>query len=570
MRVSHITTGLTTSALVFVFGATFILNSSSAAQQPSDTGLQGIEVLTRGPVHEAFAETVTFDPEPGIVIAKVPPESIEEVTPDQKPEGANVAWIPGYWGWDDERNDFLWVSGIWRALPPGRQWIPGYWALSGQNYQWTSGYWADAQANEIQYLPEPPATVEVGPNIAAPSTDSTWLPGCWVWQQTRYAWRPGSWVAGQQDWQWVPDYYVWTPRGYVFVDGYWDYSVGRRGVLFAPVYFNANVYSQRGFAYSPSTVINPAVFASHLFLRPSYGHYYFGDYYDANYANAGFSPWFSFQSSRSGYDPFFAHERWQHRQERDWENRTAESFRNYRNNESTRPPRTWAAQRALNANAPNTSATAANNRAVTLAAPLEELSKSKDSPFRFQAVDKAERQQLGSHRQESRKFLQQRQQLEANAANTSPANPAPTAGPATAKLPKSPFVATTGKQLSTQDGPPKRYEVLKPNLQVQPQPRKGGSQAKVNTGTSQAPDKNVPQGPPTAKVKNQTQGDSKGQPQGESKGQKQSGAKGQQEGRSKDQKKSGSSGQQQSGTGGQQQGPPQNPSKDDSKKKDRN
>ena len=50
-----------------------------------------------------------------------------------------MAWIPGYWAWDDERTDFLWVSGIWRALPPGRQWVPGYWGRSGQGAQWTSG-----------------------------------------------------------------------------------------------------------------------------------------------------------------------------------------------------------------------------------------------------------------------------------------------------------------------------------------------------------------------------------------------------------------------------------------------
>ena len=30
----------------------------------------GVQVLTRGPVHEGFAETVTFDPEPGIVAPK--------------------------------------------------------------------------------------------------------------------------------------------------------------------------------------------------------------------------------------------------------------------------------------------------------------------------------------------------------------------------------------------------------------------------------------------------------------------------------------------------------------------
>ena len=188
---------------------------------------QGEEVLTRGPVHEAFAETVTFDPEPGIVVPKAPPAAIEEVPPAQKPQGDNVAWIPGYWGWDDDRNDFIWISGIWRALPPGRQWVPGYWAKAPQGFQWTSGYWADNRVSETQYLPEPPATVEIGPNINAPSADYGWIPGSWVWYGGRYAWRPGYWAAMQTNWIWVPDYYVWTPRGYVFVDGYWDYPVVR-------------------------------------------------------------------------------------------------------------------------------------------------------------------------------------------------------------------------------------------------------------------------------------------------------------------------------------------------------
>ena len=108
-----------------------------------------------------------------------------------------------------------------------------------------------------------------------------------MWQQNRYAWRPGFWATVQPDWDWIPAHYVWAPRGYVFVDGYWDYSVDRRGVLFAPVYFNASVYSRRGFSYSPSTVIDLVVFASHLFLRPQYQHYYFGDYYAANYRTRG-------------------------------------------------------------------------------------------------------------------------------------------------------------------------------------------------------------------------------------------------------------------------------------------
>ena len=200
---------------------------------------------------------------------------------------------------------------------------------------------------EVQYLPEPPATVEAGPNIAAPSPDNTWLPGCWMWQNGRYAWRPGFWAAVQPDWDWVPAHYVYAPRGYVFVDGYWDYSIGRRGVLFAPVYFDAGVYTQPGFSYSPATVIDLGVFANNLFLRPQYQHYYFGDYYAANYQAAGFYPSYSYNSGRYGYDPIFAHERWEHRQDGQWEHRVAADFQNRRDHEDARPPRTWAAQNAL-------------------------------------------------------------------------------------------------------------------------------------------------------------------------------------------------------------------------------
>ena len=238
--------------------------------------------------------------------------------PIKNRKAPNVAWIPGYWAWDDERNDFLWVSGsggLCRRVANG---FLGIGAKRRKVSQWISGYWADAKASEIEYLPEPPATAEAGPNIAAPSPDQNWMPGSWVWQQGRYLWRPGYWAVGQPDWDWVPAHYVWAPRGYVYVDGYWDYSVGRRGVLFAPVFFDANVYAQQGFSYSPAVVINPAVFASQLFLRPNYQHYYFGDYYGSNYAAAGFYPWFSYNSSRFGYDPIYAQQRWQHRQDPKW------------------------------------------------------------------------------------------------------------------------------------------------------------------------------------------------------------------------------------------------------------
>ena len=45
-----------------------------------------------------------------------PPEPIEELPPEYRPDGDNVRWIPGYWAWDDERQDFLWISGLWREV----------------------------------------------------------------------------------------------------------------------------------------------------------------------------------------------------------------------------------------------------------------------------------------------------------------------------------------------------------------------------------------------------------------------------------------------------------------------
>src|SRR5262249_49490168 len=151
---------------------------------------EGTQALTQGPIHEAFAEPIVFDPKPGPVVPKAPPKPIPEVPPDQKPEGANVQWIPGYWAWDDARNDFIWVSGVWRAIPPDREWIPGYWQQVEGGYQWVPGYWRSTEATQVEYLPEPPASVENGPSSPPPSADATWAPGMWAWQDSQYAWRP--------------------------------------------------------------------------------------------------------------------------------------------------------------------------------------------------------------------------------------------------------------------------------------------------------------------------------------------------------------------------------------------
>ncbi len=443
------------TALAILIG--LIWRAAIGHAQPADNDVAGATVLTRGPVHEAFAGIVSFNLEPGVVVTKAPPEAIEELPPEERPEGDNITWIPGYWAWDDERTDYLWVSGTWRALPPGRAWLAGYWGKTSQGYQWTSGYWADAAEKETTYLPAPPATVEVGPNIAAPSDDYGWTPGYWAWYQGRYAWSPGYWVRGRADWDWCPGHYVWTPRGFIFVGGFWDYPVERRGILFAPVYFESGIYGRHGYRYSPSIVIGLGVFSDHLFLRPSYGHYYFGDYYAPSYYQGGFYASFSFGSGRHGYDPIFSHQRWEHRQDREWEHRAETSYQNRRDHENERPAHTWAAQRNENRNGGDSKPNRAN-----LAMPIDQLAKQKDGPVRFQPVAKVERQKLAERGQEVQKSREQRRTLEAKGGNPTTRKPGAPFEPIKVAQPRSPIVSPPASKTENNQTPPKAQSPPRP------------------------------------------------------------------------------------------------------------
>lgn len=317
------------------FGPDPAVNAARAAETPEED----FQVLASGPIHEAFAEAVTLTPEAGIVVLTAPPDLIEEIPPEQKPDG-NVQWITGYWAWDDEREEYIWISGVWRVPPPGRKWVPGYWLRVENGYQWVSGYWGGVEEKKAEFLPEPPESLETGPNRNAPSEEYTWIPGCWVWHHGRYAWRPGYWAVTDPDWIWVPSHYNWTPRGYISVGGYWDYTIGLRGVLFAPVFF-PRIHLGLSFAFSPGFVIDLGIFDDALFLRPRYCHYYFGDYYATRYYKRGIYPWFSVHARHVFYDPIYVHKRWKHRHDRAWEARVKTRFLERRDMKGPRPIRSF-------------------------------------------------------------------------------------------------------------------------------------------------------------------------------------------------------------------------------------
>ncbi|MGE3317378.1 MAG: hypothetical protein AB7O26_19860 [Planctomycetaceae bacterium] len=321
--------------------------ASPTLTEPGEASSDGMEQLARGPLHESFARPVELNPSQPPAIRQKPPEPIEEVPPEARPDG-NAEWIPGYWSWDDDRSNFLWVSGTWRVIPSGQRWVPGYWTETTDGYVRVPGFWSAATSAEVEYLPEPPQTLEQGPVGDAPSEQHFWLPGSWVYRNADYSWRPGYWARGNADWMWIPDNYVWTPSGYVYTAGYWDFPYVRRGILFPPVFFGAPIYQNPGFFYTPSVGINLAGLHIHLFARPRFNQFYFGDYYGDSYLNSGFFPWFAF-NQWNGYDPFYNYYGFRFgRGDRNWDRRFRDRYQYYRDNRDARPAHTYLAlQRQL-------------------------------------------------------------------------------------------------------------------------------------------------------------------------------------------------------------------------------
>ena len=375
-------------------------------------GKDGIEVLAHGPVHEAFAQPGTGKLTADTVVRKQPPEPLPELPPEQKPEGAHVTWIPGYWGWGDERGDFLWVSGAWRAVPPGREWVPGYWTEENASWRWVSGYWGTQGETAVELLPEPPEPIAEAP--PPQEADATYVPGTWVYRERRFMWRSGFWLTYRPGWTWCPATYVWTPGGYLFVDGYWDYDWHRRGLLFAPVYIGPRYYS--GWYYRPRYAVEVDLFLGALFVRSAWNHYYFGDYYDPRYARLGFSPWIDFRMGGQWYDPAWSYYRWRYRTDPRWEQNLRQTYVTRRQNESARPPRTLAEQdRRVGG--------------VTATAPalVRPLDKFQTASVKLQPISTAEAQQVRKTSLQVRTLGQERAKVEIQAKAKVQPGQAPTA-----------------------------------------------------------------------------------------------------------------------------------------------
>ncbi len=386
---------------------TWLLLVAGAAWSQTDPAQPGVEVQARGPVHEAFA-TPSQDLKATVPVAKKPPAPLDELPPEDRPEG-EVAWIGGYWAFDDDRQDFLWVSGCWRAKPQDKDWVPGYWRESSGSYQWISGFWtntAEGQpAAQVTYLPEPPAPPNLAPPGEAPAADQFYVPGYWLYVGDRYAWRAGYWTRSRPGHVYVSSHYRWSPYGHVFVAGYWDYHVAGRGVLYAPVHINYVAVGPR-FVYTPYYAVHNSVVVDFLFVRAGHGHYYFGDYYGPRYATLGFECGYAY--GRRHYDPIVAYRRWEHRDQPRWIDARVSLTIERSAGRAPLPPRTLVQQNTVVNNVTNVKNVTINNTQII--APTRTVAKGNGG--KAVAVDAGTRAQALSTTKSLNRTSEQRQSAE--------------------------------------------------------------------------------------------------------------------------------------------------------------
>lgn len=417
-----------------------------------------VEVLAKGPVHEAYAEPSEREPAATPVIPKEPPKAIEELPPDQKPEGDNVQWMPGYWAWDEEKKDHIWVSGFWRNSPPGRSWVPGSWRKTSDGWQWSGGFWAGAKEDKanIDYLPQPPAPLDNnGAGTPAPSENHTYVPGTWVWRD-RYVWRPGFWAEHRPGWVWVSAHYRWTPAGYIFVDGYWDYPLAERGILFAPVYIPPVVYAAPAYVYTPTVIVREDCLYGAFFARRGFGCYYFGDYFGASYASLGFVSWCGHVSATvtigGWHDPLFSYYRCGFRRDPYWGGGGINALYvgRYRG-DYLRPPTTLVQQNTvINNITKNTTVNNINTNNVTMLSSLNDAGR--NGRRNLQTVSDSDRKAQQQAARSVRDVADRRANME-NELAAKPRAAGQPAGPRslTLDVPKQPTAPRTGAALKGTD-----------------------------------------------------------------------------------------------------------------------
>lgn len=199
---------------------------------------------------------------------KAPPAPIAESPTDDRPSDL-ARWAPGYWMWDVSRDDFTWVSGIWRVPPRERFWVDGRWARDANGWSRLPGYWSPRQAmrpsldgfaSQVAARPQadwhrlgPPLDHpedELGP---APAPDAFYVAGHYAPSGDQVAWKPGFWAQSRPGYEWLPARWVRRPDDWAFRPGSWARETTADGMP-TPARLEP---SRRTFARPPVVTLDP-------------------------------------------------------------------------------------------------------------------------------------------------------------------------------------------------------------------------------------------------------------------------------------------------------------------------
>jgi hypothetical protein len=200
------------------------------ANPPAATGARASE--PREMLHEALQSARERPEAARVHVRREPPASIVERPSGRRP-GARAQWVPGYWEWDAERNEFVWMGGMWQVAPPGSVWAPGRWVREADGWYRAPGSWVSRRDGTVARARAasgdqpawrttgPPATHPDDTPDLAPGPDYFFVSGHYVPEGDRLAWRRGFWARLQPGWDWVPARWVRRSEGWEFRRGYW-------------------------------------------------------------------------------------------------------------------------------------------------------------------------------------------------------------------------------------------------------------------------------------------------------------------------------------------------------------
>jgi hypothetical protein len=150
------------------------------------------------PAVETPAEAAVTEP-----LADVEIDDVDTPLPEPPPDRAEAPgpapndhseWLKGNWSWNDQEENYSWVSGCWydqyafapfapprarhervrRAPSSAFVYRPGYWRFGGQKYSWVSGHYTRKHAGYVYVAPR------------------------YVKVHGHWEWRTGAWVAEQE------------------------------------------------------------------------------------------------------------------------------------------------------------------------------------------------------------------------------------------------------------------------------------------------------------------------------------------------------------------------------------